>query len=199
MLKVGITGGMGSGKSLVCQIFKQLGIPIYQADTEAKNLYFTNSQLKFELISAFGSQVYLSDNELNKPFLRDVLKSPETREILNSIVHPKVFEHFEHWAQSQKTAYVLKEAAILFESGANKTVDTTIAVIADPEIRLNRVLNRDHLPEEQIRSIMNSQLSNEELISRCKYIIYNNGNESLIEQVLAIHQQLLHQATHFGG
>lgn len=197
MLKVGITGGIGSGKTVVCQIFSTLGIPIYNADSETKQLYFTNQQLKSELIDAFGGQFYLSPNELNKPFVRDLLNDQKTRELLNSIVHPAVFSHFETWVSSQTTPYVIKEAAILFESGANKTVDLVIGVVANPEIRMERVMKRDSMNRETVQKIMELQLSNEALISKCNYIITNNGNESLIEQVLKINVELLHQSTHF--
>lgn len=197
MLKVGITGGIGSGKTVVCQIFSTLGIPIYNADSETKQLYFTNQQLKSELINAFGDQFYLSPNELNKPFVRDLLSDQKTQKLLNSIVHPAVFSHFETWVSLQTSPYVIKEAAILFESGANKTVDLVIGVVANPEIRMERVIKRDSMNRETVQKIMELQLSNEALISKCNYIITNNGNESLIEQVLKINLELLDQSTHF--
>lgn len=197
MLKVGITGGIGSGKTVVCQIFSTLGIPIYNADSETKQLYFTNQQLKSELIDAFGEQFYLSPNELNKPFVRDLLNDQKTQKLLNSIVHPAVFSHFETWVSLQTSPYVIKEAAILFESGANKTVDLVIGVVAIPEIRMERVMKRDSMNRETVQKIMELQLSNEALISKCNYIVTNNGDESLIEQVLKINVELLHQSTHF--
>ncbi len=197
MLKVGITGGIGSGKTVVCQIFSTLGIPIYNADSETKQLYFTNQQLKSELIDAFGEQFYLSPNELNKLFVRDLLNDQKTQKLLNSIVHPAVFSHFETWVSLQTSPYVIKEAAILFESGANKTVDLVIGVVANPEIRMERVMKRDSMNRETVQKIMELQLSNEALISKCNYIVTNNGDESLIEQVLKINVELLHQSTHF--
>jgi dephospho-CoA kinase len=199
MLKVGISGGIGSGKTVICHIFSTLGIPIYNADSETKQLYFTNQPLKLQLIDAFGDQFYLTPNELNKPFVRDLLNDQKNRELLNSIVHPAVFHHFETWVSLQTAPYVIKEAAILFESGANKTVDLVLGVIADSEIRINRVAQRDSMLRESVQKIMDLQLSNEELISKCDFIIYNNGNESIIEQVLKIHKELLHQSTHFQG
>jgi dephospho-CoA kinase len=199
MLKVGIAGGIGSGKTVICQIFSTLGIPIYNADSETKQLYFTNQPLKLQLIDAFGDQFYLTPNELNKPFVRDLLNDQKNRELLNSIVHPAVFHHFETWVSLQTAPYVIKEAAILFESGANKTVDLVIGVVANPEIRIERVMKRDLMTRETVQKIMELQLSNEELISKCNDIITNNGDESLIEQVLKIHKELLHQSTHFKG
>ena len=199
MLKVGIAGGIGSGKTVICQIFSTLGIPIYNADSETKQLYFTNHKLQSQLIEAFGREFYLTPNDLNKSFVRSLLNEQKTRELLNSIVHPVVFKHFENWVQLQTSPYVIKEAAILFESGADKTVDLVLGVIADSEIRINRVVQRDSMLRESVQKIMDLQLSNEELISKCDFVIYNNGNESIIEQVLKIHKELLHQSTHFQG
>ncbi len=197
MLKVGITGGIGSGKTVVCQIFSTLGIPIYDADSETKQLYFTDQQLKTQLIDAFGAEFYLSSNELNKSFVRALLNNQNSRELLNNIVHPAVFKHFENWVQMQNSPYVIKEAAILFESGANKTVDLVLGVIANPDIRIERVMQRDKLDRDTVQKIMELQLSNDDLISKCNFIITNDGNQSIIEQVLKIHSELLHQSTHF--
>jgi len=197
MLKVGITGGIGSGKSTVCQVFAELGIPIYNADFEAKQLYFTDFDLKSELIESFGESIYLSDNELNKPAIRDIISQEKTRQILNSIVHPKVFKQFENWVKAQNSPYVLKEAAILFESGADKTVDIVIGVLADEITRIRRVAHRDNLPIETIKKIIESQIPQEELRKKCNYIIHNNGDESIVEQVMKIHQDLLNQSAHF--
>jgi dephospho-CoA kinase len=197
MLKVGITGGIGSGKSTVCQVFSELGIPIYNADFEAKQLYFTDLNLKSELIHHFGESIYLSENELNKPVIREIISNEENRKILNSIVHPKVFKQFENWVKIQKSPYVLKEAAILFESGADKTVDTVIGVLADEFTRIKRVSHRDNLPIETIKKLIETQIPQEELRKRCNFIINNNGDESIVEQVLKIHQDLLNQSAHF--
>ncbi len=197
MLKVGITGGIGSGKTLVCSIFNSLGIPIYQADNEAKRLYFTDSVLKQKLIDNFGPEFYLSETKINKSFARNLLQDKTTRDLLNGIVHPRVFDHFETWVSEQKSPYVIKEAAILFESGANKTVDLTIGVIAAEKIRLERVMKRDNLSESQVHHIMSLQLSNEELSDKCDYIIQNNEQQSLIHQVLSVHQNLLDKSAHF--
>jgi dephospho-CoA kinase len=197
MLKVGITGGIGSGKSTVCKVFSELGIPIYNADFEAKQLYFTDLNLKSELIANFGESIYLSDNELNKPAIRDIIAQEKTRQILNSIVHPKVFKQFENWVKTQTSPYVLKEAAILFESGADKTVDIVIGVLADELTRIRRVAHRDNLPIETIKKIIESQIPQEELRKKCNYIIHNNGEESITDQVMKIHQDLLNQSAHF--
>jgi dephospho-CoA kinase len=197
MLKVGITGGIGSGKTTVCQIFSQLGIPIFNADQAVKDLYANHSGLKIQLQSAFGSEVYTPNNQINIPFLKGLFKSPEKTEKLNKIVHPLVFQAFYDWANQQNAPYVVKEAAILFESGADKTVDSTIGVIAPEEIRIQRVKQRDNRSLEEIQSIINKQLSNDELREKCDYIIENDGSQSLIIQVRELHAQLLHESAHF--
>jgi dephospho-CoA kinase len=197
MLKVGITGGIGSGKTTVCQIFSQLGIPIFNADQAVKDLYANHSGLKIQLQSAFGSEVYTPTTQLNSPFLKRLLLCHEKTEKLNKIVHPLVFQAFYDWADQQNAPYVVKEAAILFESGADKTVDSTIGVIAPEEIRIQRVKQRDNRSLEEIQSIMSKQLSNDELREKCDYIIENDGSQSLIIQVRELHAQLLHESAHF--
>jgi dephospho-CoA kinase len=198
MLRVGITGGIGSGKTTVCEIFHHLGIPIFYADQQAKRLYSENSELKNQLIEHFGIETYVGPNEINLPFFKTLLASPEKREILNSLVHPFVFKQFDDWVNQQKSAYIIKEAAILFESGAHKTVHKTIAVIASENVRIERVKQRDpHRSLEEIQRIIQSQLSNEELQNRADYLILNDGSQSLIEQVRNLHQILLNESRHF--
>lgn len=199
MLKVGITGGIGSGKTLVCQIFQTLGIPIYQADFEAKQLYFNHPQLKQELIQAFGPEFYLSDREINKSFARNLLQDNKSRDLFNGIVHPKVFQHFENWVSTQQAPYVIKEAAILFESGANKTVDLIVGVIAPEPLRIERVMKRDNLDKNQVKMMVSIQMSNHELQEKCDFIINNDEQQSLIHQVTKIHQLLLDKSAHFSG
>jgi dephospho-CoA kinase len=197
MLKVGITGGIGSGKSTVCSIFQQLGIALFEADAVVKTLYKENKALQNALVETFGLDV-LKNNTVSIDFLRLIFKDSSKREQLNSIVHPFVFKAFEDWANNQISPYVIKEAAILFESSADKTVDLTIGVIAPEEVRLKRTILRDTFrTEEEIIKIMNSQLTNSELREKCDYIIENNEQESLIHQVKKLHQILLDKARHF--
>ncbi len=198
MLKVGITGGIGSGKTTVCQIFHHLGIPIFYADHQAKRLYSENAELKNQLIQHFGVETYSSPHEINLPFFKTLLASPKKREILNTIVHPFVFKQFDDWVSQQNSPYIIKEAAILFESGAHKTVHKTIAVLASENVRMERVKQRDpHRSLEEIQRIIQSQLSNEELQKRADYLILNDGSHSLIEQVRNLHQILLNESSHF--
>lgn len=198
MLRVGITGGIGSGKTTICEIFHHLGIPIFYADQQAKELYSNNLDLKAQLIQKFGAETYLNSNEINIPFFKSLLASPEKREILNTIVHPFVFNQFDDWVSQQNAPYIIKEAAILFESGAHKTVHKTIAVLASENMRIERVKQRDpHRSLEEIQRIIQSQLSNEELQKRADYIIFNDGSQSLIQQVRNLHQILLNESRHF--
>ena len=197
MLKVGITGGIGSGKSTVCSIFRQLGIPVFEADTEVKTLYNQNQELRAELINNFGSIVY-TDSRVNLDVLRSFFKDPTKREMLNKIVHPFIFKAFDNWAASQNSPYVIKEAAILFESGADKTVDVTIGVIASENKRLKRTLLRDKFrTEDEVLKIMQTQLSNSELEAMCDYLIDNNEQRSLIGQVQKLHHILVDKSSHF--
>lgn len=197
MLKVGITGGIGSGKSTVCSVFNQFGIPIFEADNVVKDLYNQSQELRNELINNFGPDVY-SGTQVNIDSLRQLFKDSSKREQLNEIVHPFVFEAFEDWANSQKAPYVIKEAAILFESGADKTVDITIGVIAPESIRLKRTLQRDNFrSEEDALRIMKTQLSTSELREKCDYLIENDEQHSLIHQVQKLHQILVDKSRHF--
>lgn len=197
MLKVGITGGIGSGKSTVCLIFANLGIPIYNADLETKQLYLENPLLKKALIDNFGSETYLPSGEVNKEYLRTIVQTDEGNKGINNVVHPFVFEHFEQWVSKQSSPYIIKEAAILFESGANKTVNKVIGVTAPSELKMKRVQSRDGFSMDTIQKIISKQLSEKELIEKCDYLINNDETEPLITQVLKIHRELLDQSSHF--
>ena len=197
MLKVGITGGIGSGKTWVCRVFQHLGVPLFNADEEVKNLYQTDETLKGLLITEFGNSAYTPSGDFNKAFFREILVDSNMRESLNQIVHPLVFKRFEEWSSEQKSPYVIKEAAILFESGADKTVDKSIGVFAPLEIRMERVIARDNRTREEIQIIMNMQLSDDALKSKVDYTIINDNERSVIDQVRALHQVLVNEARHF--
>jgi len=197
MLKVGITGGIGSGKTWVCRVFQHLGVPLFNADEEVKNLYQTDETLKGLLITEFGNSAYTPSGDFNKVFFREILVDSNKRESLNQIVHPLVFKRFEEWSSEQKSPYVIKEAAILFESGADKTVDKSIGVFAPLEIRMERVIARDNRTREEIQTIMNMQLSDDALKSKVDYTIINDNERSVIDQVRALHQVLVNEARHF--
>lgn len=175
MIKVAITGGIGSGKSTLCQAFSTAGVPIYFADKEAKRLMSESEALRRSIIEAFGEQSY--DGEiLNREYLAErVFGDAQNLAQLNSIVHPAVLRDFEMWAQmhSEQHPYVIMESAILFESGFDSKVDLTVAVLAPEELRVMRVVNRDGVSVEQVRSRMAAQLSEEELAERANYTVVN--------------------------
>jgi len=194
MFKVGITGGIGSGKSMVCRVFALLHIPVYDSDGRAKWAMQHDVVLKDQLQQAFGKAVYNASGQLDRPFLSAlVFHQPEKLALLNSLVHPRVKVDFDEWAAAQVNApYLLKEAALMFESKAHQQVNRVITVSAPLEIRLARVLQRD--PQRQaadVHAIINKQLSEEERQRRADYIIYNDDQQLVIPQVLALHEQLL--------
>ncbi len=197
MLKVGITGGIGSGKTTVCEIFSSFGIPVFNADAETKQLYTNSTELRHQLVVTFGEDVFLTSGAINKAFLSEKLKFDEGRKALNDTVHPFVFERFKQWSDEQKSPYVIKEAAILFESGADKTVNKSILVTAPMDIRIDRVKSRDARTSEEIQSIIASQWTDSRLRDLVDFIVVNDGKHSLIEQVRDLHAKLIHQATHF--
>jgi len=194
-LKIGITGGIGSGKSTVCQIFEILGIPVYYADDRAKWLMANDPMLKSQIQDTFGSESYDLDGGLNRKFLAEkVFSNPEEVKKINSLVHPAVGNDFEKWAETQNAPYVLKEAALIFESGGEKKLDGVINVSSPIKIRIARVLMRDpHRSEEQINQIINQQLPDEEKNSKADFVIKNSDNKMLIPQVLEIHSKLIRQ------
>lgn len=191
MLKIGITGGMGSGKTTVCKIFQCLNIPIYDADYEAKNLYNTDLQLREEVILLFGADVF-TNNLLNHSLLAaKIFSNPEKRQALNAIVHPRVQAHSASWFKKQLGPYALKEAALLIESGAFCQLDHVILVRAAEETRIQRVMKRNPTwSGEEIRKRMNVQMSDEEKKPFCQFEIINEEPHLLIPQVMRIHQQL---------
>lgn len=191
--RIGITGGIGSGKSTVCQIFSLLGVPIYSADDQAKWLMTHDKELKSQIISHFGSEAYLDDGSLNRAYLAEkAFSDPEKVKTINSLVHPAVGRDFEAWATAQNTPYVLKEAALIFETGGEKYLDQVINVSSPLKIRLARVLMRDpHRSEKQVHEIINQQLPDEEKNERADFVIKNSDNKLLIPQVLEIHKKIL--------
>lgn len=191
-LWVGITGGIGSGKSTVCKIFQLLGIPVYSSDDRAKWLMANDQQLKSEISSAFGTESYLTDGAVNRTFLAEkVFSDPEKVKQVNKLVHPAVGKDFRTWAESQKSPYVLKEAALLFETGAAKELDKVINVSSPLKIRVARILMRDpHRDEAQVNHIIDQQMPDEEKNELANFVIKNTDSKLLIPQVLEIHRKL---------
>jgi dephospho-CoA kinase len=191
MLKIGLTGGIGSGKTTVAQIFEVLTIPVYYADQAAKELMNHDPDLKKEITSAFGKEVY-KEGMLDRAFLGEIVfTDSEKLARLNSIVHPATLKDASSWMQNQKTPYAIKEAALIFEAGLENFFDFIIGVSAPQNLRLERVMNRDPISSENILQRMEHQMDESEKIKRCDFIIVNDGNQPLIPQVLNIHQILL--------
>ncbi len=193
ILKIGVTGGIGSGKSVVCKIFSSLGIPVYDADTEARKLVDTNEKIKTKIKKEFGSDLYDSSGHLDrKRMAAKVFNNKAALERLNSIVHPAVIKDSEEWIKQYKDApYTVREAAILFESGTYKDLDKIITVIAPEELRIKRVMERDHKTKEEILSIILNQSGDRKKIKQSDFVIVNDERKLLLPQVLAIHEKLL--------
>jgi dephospho-CoA kinase len=193
-VQIGITGGIGSGKSLVCKIFQVLGVPVYDADSRAKDLMTTDGILVSAIKKEFGELSYQKDGSLDRKYLSEkVFNDVEKLKVLNSLVHPRVGEHYTRWLEEHRFhPYVLKEAALLFEAGSYKLLDKIIVVHAPVELRIARVLERDkHRTEDQIRSIIENQMQDSEKLARADFIIHNDESRFVTTQVLELHQRFL--------
>lgn len=193
MLEIGITGGIGAGKTIITKIFSLLNIPVYDADTHAKWLMVNDKNLIDQIIKTFGPESYGLDGSLNREHLSKVAFSSEKKtRSLNDIVHPAVGSHYNNWVTSHKMApYVLKEAALLFESQSYKQLDSVVTVFAPEEVRIKRVLARDpHRSREQILNIIKSQMADEKKIEMADFVIYNDDRKLIIPQVIEIDKRL---------
>ena len=194
MLKVGITGGIGSGKTIVCRIFETLGAPVYYADLEARRIMRDDIAVRELILQLLGAEAY-KGQELNRSYIasrifgdRDLLRQ------VNSIVHPAVHNDFLHWVSTvTEASYVIKEAAILFESGSASDLDHTVLVYASEETRIQRVIERDGTDPEQVRQRMLNQMPDEEKKKLADYVILNDLNKMLIPQVVDIHVEFLNK------
>lgn len=191
MLKIGLTGGIGSGKTTVAQIFEVLGIPVHDADAAAKRLMNTNHELKNAMIENFGTQSY-KDGKLNTGFIASIVfNDPSKLELLNSLVHPVTMKDGEVWFNAQNAPYAIHEAALVFEAGVNKRMDHVIGVSAPHAIRLKRVIERNKVSKEDIQNRMNQQMDEEKKMELCDFVINNDEQQLLIPQVLELHKKLL--------
>ena len=192
MLKIGITGGIGTGKSTICEIFALLGIPVYNADKAAKRLMATNEGLKKQLIATFGTAAFTSTGNLDTTYIANkVFTDEKALKHLNALVHPAVLADFDQWCSQQIAPYVLKEAALLIESGSYKQCDYTILVESPLALRIQRLLSRDNSSEAQIRARMANQLPDQEKAKLANFLILNDEKHLLIPQILALHTQFL--------
>ena len=191
MLKIGITGGIGSGKSTAAKIFEILGVPVYYADEAAKRLMNEDKDLKENLIKIFGNSIY-TDGLLNRPVLASmVFNDREKLTKLNSMVHPATIKDAENWMQQQITPYALKEAALIFESGGNKILNKVIGVYSPANLRIQRVIERDKIDRSAVIARMDKQMNEDEKMNLCNYVIKNDELNMLIPQVLFLHEELL--------
>ena len=191
MLRIGLTGGIGSGKTTVARIFEVLGVPVYFADDAAKKLMNEEGELKKKIIDHFGAESY-ADNKLNRSYLSEVVFSdPEKTKLINSIIHPATINDATLWLEKQTSPYAIKEAALIFEAGAEKMLDLVIGVSAPPALRMQRAMQRDNISESAVLARMEKQMNEEEKMKRCDIIIYNDQKELLIPQVVEVHKRLL--------
>lgn len=195
MIKVGITGGIGSGKTTVCEIFERLGVPVYYADKQAKYLMETDKKLREGIIHLFGEEAYDTENNLNRAFIAGIVfKNEEKLLALNALVHPAVKADYDSWnaiLARKEYPYSLKEAALLIESGSYKDLDKLIVVSAPLEDRIKRVMARDNISEEQVKARIDAQLPEAEKVKLADYVIDNNLIMELVPQVSKVHLDLL--------
>ncbi|MGZ3764404.1 MAG: dephospho-CoA kinase [Mucilaginibacter sp.] len=193
MLKIGITGNIGGGKTTVSKVFEMLGIPVFYADAAAKKVMVEDPVLINALKETFGEEAYFNDGELNRKYIASIVFNDEAQLTkLNSLVHPAVFRAFDNWTtQIGDAPYVMKEAALLFESSSYKMCDYSVMVTAPLELRIQRVVQRDSLTREEVESRDAKQFSEEKKTQLANYVILNDDTELVIPQVLKLHQQFL--------
>ena len=193
MIQIGITGGIGSGKSTVCKIFTSLGIPVHDADAIAKEIIIKDTDLIQSMINNFGKETYSEDGTYNRAYIANIVFNDQSKlDKLNALVHPKVIEYSRIWASNhQHLPYVIKEAALMFESGSYLQNNFNIVVESPIDIRIKRICTRDSVNEETALKRINSQLSDVERRSKADFIILNDDAHSLIKQVINIHQNIL--------
>lgn len=194
MKVIGLTGGIGSGKSTLAKWFSEKGIPVYNSDVEAKNLMNENEKIISELTELFGEKTYENGVYNSKFVASKVFENKELLKKLNQIVHPAVFQDFHNWVKKQNAVFVVKEAAILFESGSYKVCDAVISVVADEKIRMERVMKRDKISERQIRQRMNNQWTDEQRMELSDFVIVNNSDlVALKKEFHQLYKNLLKQ------
>mgnify|MGYP000933621209 CR=1 FL=1 len=191
IIKLGVTGGIGSGKTSVCRVFGVLGIPVFSADIEAKEVMDIDTGIILRLNTIAGRNLYESGT-LDRAMLASLIfNNKSLLEKVNALVHPVVFNRFREWVRKQNSPYVIMEAAILFESGATNIVDRIITVVAPVEERLKRVISRNGITREQVMDRMRNQMDDTERIKKSDYVIYNSENDMIIPAVLRIHENII--------
>ncbi len=191
MLNVGLTGGIGSGKTIASKIFEVLGIPVYQADAAAKRVMETNPVLKNQLIEQFGNDAFV-DGKLNRSYIAEIIfNDKEKLQLINSLVHPYTIQDGIEWMKKQTTPYAIKEAALIFESGSQSNFDYIIGISSPQTLRLNRTLKRDNINRELVLERMENQLDEETKMKLCDFVLLNDERTLLTTQVLAVHEKLI--------
>lgn len=194
MVIIGLTGGIGSGKSVVAKIFSVLGIPVYDADSAARKLMNEHPEIRKQLTGYFGTDAYINE-QLNRAYIASIVfQNPEKLEWLNALVHPHTIEDAARWAAAQHAPYVIKEAALMFESASFHHTDAVIGVSAPQHIRIHRVMQRDKTTREDVLKRMERQLDEDIKMKLCDYIIVNDEQQAVLPQTLQVHQNLLEKA-----
>ncbi len=194
MLKVGLTGGIGSGKSIIAEVFKVLGIPVFDADTAAKHIMQTDEQLISKIKAAFGEETY-TGNKLNRKILADkVFNNAYQLEKLNALVHPASIQAGLDWADKQTAPYVIKEAALMFEAGSAFNLQYVIGVYAPKSLRIKRVMERSNMTRDEVLVRMSRQVDDKIKMRLCDFVIVNDEQQMILPQILSLHQQLLDKA-----
>lgn len=190
MLKIGLTGGIGSGKSTVAKVFEVLGMPVYYADDAAKKLMNEEGSLKQQIQKIFGATAY-RNGQLDRKYVADIVfKKPDKLQLLNALVHPATINDAQKWMQRQRTSYAIKEAALIFESGAQQQLDYVIGVYAPTPLRIQRTMQRDGITEEEVIARINKQLDENSKMQLCDFVIVNDEEQLLIPQVVEVHKKI---------
>jgi len=191
MLKIGLTGGMGSGKTIVSRIFSVLGVPVFYADDAAKTVMNEDAKLKQKIMSLFGADAYIED-QLNRKYISSIVfNDPFKLEQLNALVHPVTIAAADKWMQQQTTLYVIKEAALMFEAGAAAHLDYVIGVFAPQAMRIQRAMQRDGITREEALARINNQVDDNIKMKLCDFVIVNDEQQSVLSQVLNLHEKFL--------
>ena len=190
MLKIGLTGGIGGGKSTVAKVFEVLGMPVYYADDAAKKLMNEEGPLKQQIQKIFGATAY-RNGQLDRKYVADIVfKKPDKLQLLNALVHPATINDAQKWMQRQRTSYAIKEAALIFESGAQQQLDYVIGVYAPTPLRIQRTMQRDGITEEEVIARINKQLDENSKMQLCDFVIVNDEEQLLIPQVVEVHKKI---------
>jgi len=189
--KLGVTGGIGSGKTTVCRVFGVLGVPVFSADAEAREVMDIDTGIILRINTIAGKNLYENGSLDRTELARLIFNNERLLEKINALVHPVVFSRFREWEKKQDAPYVIMEAAILFESGASKIVDRILTVIAPMEERVNRVIHRSNLTREQVLERMRNQMDDNQRIEGSNYVINNSENDMIIPEILRIHEDIM--------